>query len=339
MTDETPSTPDDAAELPPPVPPAPRRRRALARLLLVAGAALLALGVAEGALRVLGVGGVMTFAPDERWGYLMRPGQVVYAYGHPVATDARGLRAPAGREPGPPTALRILFVGDSVTYGGGRIREAELFCRRVERALAEEGVPVRVTNASAPGWGPQNWRGYLAAEGLLGADVVVLVLPECDLARPFATMAMHGFRQRAPRTRVGAVLGKLAALARPRDPYAAHDPDEAHRANCAAARWLKGRAAGEAAVLAVFLPGRPAGGEALAAAPSPRWGCFETVFPGALDLRGDLGDPGLFLDPIHLSPAGHALVAERVLERLRTLPELRGARAAGPPRRLTAFAP
>ncbi len=334
MTDKTAAAPvDEPVELPPPVGGPPRRVSILARLLLVAGGVVLALGFAEAALRILGVGGVVTFAPDERWGYLMRPDQMVYSYGHPVATDGRGLRAPPGRPAAPPTVLRILFVGDSVTYGGGRIREEELFCRRVERTLAGDGIPVRVLNLSAPGWGPQNWKGYLVSEGLLGADIVVLVLPACDLARPFATMAMHGFRERAPLTRVGAVLGKVAARARPRDPYAGADAEEALRENCAAVRWIRGRAAGEAAFLAVFVPGRDAG------TPPERWGCFEALAPGALDLRGALEDPAYYLDPIHLSPAGHAAVADRLVDRLRRLPEIRHARSAGPPRTLTAFAP
>jgi hypothetical protein len=87
---------------------------------------------------------------------------------------------------------RNLFVGDSITYGGGSIAEEELFCRIAEQRLIAEGKNVDIVNLSAPGWSPRNWIRDIERHGLHEADVVVLVLPQCDLARPFATRELAG---------------------------------------------------------------------------------------------------------------------------------------------------
>jgi hypothetical protein len=66
----------------------------LARLSLAVVAVVLVLCLAELGMRILGVGGVMTYAPDPRFGYLMRPSQVVSTYGDPIEINALGLRGP-----------------------------------------------------------------------------------------------------------------------------------------------------------------------------------------------------------------------------------------------------
>jgi len=82
---------------------------------------------------------VMTYERDPRYGYLMRPRQMVSTYGDPIEINALGLRGPPLLEPKPEGVVRVLFLGDSITYGGGRIHEGELFCRRIENAARDDG--------------------------------------------------------------------------------------------------------------------------------------------------------------------------------------------------------
>jgi hypothetical protein len=282
-------------------------RRATLALAVLSTA--LAAGALEAGLRWRGVGAVTEFAPHPRWGYLMRPSQKVWSYGHPVTINARGLRGPEFALPKPAGLTRLLFVGDSITYGGGRLRDEELFCRVVEALASSGGRRQEVVNLSAPGWSPQNWWAYLETESLLDADFVVMSLPDIDLDRPFATMGRHGLRERSPSLRLGSLLVRLLAASdrRPRP-----SPDERRRAmeaNLGAVEALRARAGPN--FLAVLIPARP---------PSSReaaWTSFLDALPGALDLRGALAADD-YMDELHLNARGHRKVAEAIYRRLLT---------------------
>ncbi|HEY6547771.1 MAG TPA: hypothetical protein VI589_07685, partial [Vicinamibacteria bacterium] len=109
----------------------------------------------------LGWGQVVEFVPDPHWGYLMRPSQTVWSFGLPVHINALGLRGPEVPALKGQGRSRVLFVGDSITYGGGRVAEEELFVRLFEADARQGRLEVEAVNLSAPGWSPQNWRAYL----------------------------------------------------------------------------------------------------------------------------------------------------------------------------------
>jgi hypothetical protein len=91
---------------------------------------------------------------------------------------------PAARERG---SIRLLFVGDSVTFGTTYVDQSKIFTELIKFALATRyNVPVDVLNASAGGWAPENEYQFLATRGTFGADAVVLVLNTNDLDQPFA---------------------------------------------------------------------------------------------------------------------------------------------------------
>lgn len=263
------------------------------------------LGLAEIGMRLAGVGEVMTYRSDPRFGYLMQPSQRVSTYGDVVEINSLGLRGPELVEPKPRGALRVLFLGDSITYGGGRIREDELFCRRVESLAAKDGLRLESVNASAPGWSPQNWAAWVAATGILEADLVVPVIPAIDRARPFATPLVHGMAERPPLLRLSTLWLKLEAIRLPGVPLT----DEAMAANVRAIADMQGRL-GPTPLLAVFVPSRDPDQR------PERWAPYQALFPDALDLRADLS-PGDFLDDVHLSPSGHRKIADRIYGRLR----------------------
>src|SRR4051812_42635807 len=109
-----------------------KKARFRRRVLLLAASVVAGLALPEAAVRLAGWGEVVLFAPSDDWGFLMKPSQSASTYGHPVRINSLGFRGPELKTPKDPKTQRIVFIGDSVTYGGGRIPENKLFCRIVE---------------------------------------------------------------------------------------------------------------------------------------------------------------------------------------------------------------
>jgi lysophospholipase L1-like esterase len=280
-----------------------------------------ALAIAEVVLICLDYGEMVEYAPDDRWGYLMKPSQEVSSYGHPVQINDLGLRGPHVKRHKEPSHLRFLFVGDSVTYGGARIKEHELFCRIVESNLLASGFRAEIVNLSAPGWAPINWLRYIESNGLFDADFVVLVLPECDLARPFVTFAMHSFAESQPALRLAAVAQKCYRILRQRlaRSRAAHTSlslevrENNIQRNVQAVAALVDLCSREhRPLLTVVLPTHI--GPRLRA----HWERFEELLPRVLDVRGEFSDTELFLDGVHLNKKGHEVLGARVSDALLT---------------------
>ena len=163
-------------------PASPDRARRLGLDLVLAVAGLgLAAGLAEAGARLAGLspergvnplfswtgaqGEVWRFQPGARWS--TRVG------GHPVEVNAHGFRDRAfgPRRPG---VFRILVLGDSVTFGHGQPVEAT-YVRRLEAALAADGLRVEVLNAGIPGWSTYQQRRFYEDEGGALAPDLVLV--------------------------------------------------------------------------------------------------------------------------------------------------------------------
>lgn len=165
--------------------------RPLAALLVGVVAALL---LGEGLLRAAGLGHPHFSSPDlyrvssdPRILFEPRPNFDGYSEGTTVRTNSRGLRE---RElplaPGRGTA-RVLFLGDSVTFGSGVLAE-EAFPRLLESALGDAGAgPIETLNAGVVGYNTLQELGRLEAVGLAyGPDLVVLTFVVNDLLESFS---------------------------------------------------------------------------------------------------------------------------------------------------------
>ena len=276
---------------------------------LVAVSLLAGLLVCEAGVRIAGVGGMIAYQPDPTWGYTMRPEQRVYVYGHPVDVNSLGFRGPELSAAKSPGSVRIVFLGDSVTYGGGQAREEEIFVRRIEADLRRAGTSVEALNISASGWSPQNWIAFVEHRGLYEADIVVAVIPEVDLERQFATMEHSGLRERAPLLQLSRFLIKSGLMSVDVDLslWEGVDPTAEAAKNVAAVRKLidMGEHAGAAVVL-VLLPSLPT------TVDPDRWLPYERFDVPIVDLRPVLVEPEYFFDGIHLTSTGHAVVAENI---------------------------
>ena len=282
------------------------------KLVLLACSVVVALAIAESAARLFGWGDVVLFVPNKDWGFLMKPSQVVYTYGQPVAINSLGLRGPELLQPKSSNSKRIVFIGDSVTYGGGRISEEQLFCRIIESRARDEGFNVEAVNVSAPAWSPQNWWGYVQKHGFYDADMVVLVLPECDLERRFSTMELGGHWDHAPHFRLESLARKVLSQFNHEQLTARLRVEDVIAANLSAVIGLQEKCNGIPFIVVLIPSGvpRPPDEEV--------WSKFTRELPNTLDLRWELQNPSFFMDGAHLSVAGHAFVADKIFDKIRT---------------------
>ncbi len=139
--------------------------------------------VAEVALKQLsGLGRPVLFHAHPSYGYRLQPNQETWRFGGAhFKINNLGLRAREDWDPG--IKDKILFLGDSVTYGGNHISNKDLFSE-----LAVQGLPgLRSGNAGIPNWGVENVHALVVKEKFLPASVYVTTFIEDDFYRGLTT--------------------------------------------------------------------------------------------------------------------------------------------------------
>ena len=153
--------------------------------LLMAGSLIFSLAIANVGLWVLKVGDPPIYYRDAAFGYLAVPDQWPSTRGIPYRINQAGLRGADFPATKPAGTFRVVFIGDSVTFGGGVVSDSDTYVVQVADALARQlHRKVDSVNISAPGWGIENMEAYVERYGLYGADLVIWVLPFEDLRRP-----------------------------------------------------------------------------------------------------------------------------------------------------------
>ena len=171
-----------------------RRRRWPAIFLYLALAIILVLGLAECILRFgLGLGNPVLITPDPACEYILKPDQSVKRFSSHIAINHYGMRSgPIAPQKDPHTA-RLLFLGDSITYGTSGIDQSKIFTELIHRDLPQKlGTPVEVLNASASAWAIDNELRYLQSRGSFSSDLLILVLNSGDLTQARATISSVG---------------------------------------------------------------------------------------------------------------------------------------------------
>lgn len=157
------------------------RRAAFTAIMLL----LLLLPVAglELALRVAGLGDPLVYYTNLTYRYAPMPDQKVARFdGATITINRHGLRAT--KQWDDPADLRVLFVGDSVTWGGSHVTDADTFADRT-CALIGEALSRRATcgNAGVNGYGTDNMAQRIRHGGPYGEDWLVVVILSRDAAR------------------------------------------------------------------------------------------------------------------------------------------------------------
>ena len=184
-------------------------RYRICRLLPVTG--LISLVVLELLLRSLwGFGNPLLLQKDLDIGYLHQPNQHLRRLSNMVAINAYHQRSgPVTPLPSPGTT-RIMFVGDSVTFGTTLLDQTQTITELLQADLkAAESRSVEVLNASAGSWGIGNQVAYLKRFGTMGSRVVGFQIGSHDLLQRKSTSARVGVDPVQPDKRPLSAIGEV----------------------------------------------------------------------------------------------------------------------------------
>lgn len=312
--------------------PDPVRGPLARRLLLTSCVLLLLAGLAELTLRlVFGLGNPILIQPDAACSYTLKPDQDVHRFFVHTRINHECMRSDEPFPTRQPGSLRLMFVGDSITYAGTRVDQRQIFTERLHADLpAILHRPVEVLNASAGAWAPDNELAYLRSRGTFHSDFVLLVLNDGDLTQPRATIAEVGdeLPQRRPLTAIGELWSRylrprLLHFAAKSDAGDAIDPnaDAIARANLADLDAVHSLVTAQGARLVlVYIPFRRDIPQ-LSAAPAATlhtWAAAHQV--PMLDLTSaeqPFTAAQITLDNgIHLNARGHEVIAQALEQRI-----------------------
>ena len=158
---------------------------------LLIGAYLLALAfctlsLLEIAVRYIGFGDPILYY-NAAWGGLRPiPGQQVERLaGVTVTVDDNGYRSAHPETQG---SLRVLFLGDSVTWGGSRVDDSALFTEVAADVLRRQGGSVYAMNAGVNGTSLVNQAEIFSHLSDVPIDVLVWLFPWSDVERSYAAL-------------------------------------------------------------------------------------------------------------------------------------------------------
>ena len=159
---------------------------------------LLAIVISDYLGQKIGLGDPILYAPDELVGYRLKPNQSVSRNNIEILTDHEGFRVSALR----PTDIQssttsIVFVGDSVTYGGSYIQTEKTF----PSLLCKEWNYELCLNGAVNSWGLGNMTRLITHLDLYTKSkplmIVVTVLPGDEL-RNIRSLSDTPFWQHRP---------------------------------------------------------------------------------------------------------------------------------------------
>jgi hypothetical protein len=156
----------------------------LYRIIIVA---FLLLTVEMGLRFTLGLGRPLLFISDPTFGSIPAPNQDLHRFFSHIQINEYGMRSGYFSFVKPIKERRILFVGDSVTFGTTYVDQKCIFTSLINEYYEKKSLtPIVVMNASSPGWAPSNELGFIRSKGIFDADLVVFVLNTKDLIQPFS---------------------------------------------------------------------------------------------------------------------------------------------------------
>lgn len=159
--------------------------------------------IAEVAARTYGLGSPLLYEKTG-YGYRVKPDQSLSRFGNRLSYNRQGLRSEPKADVPAPGKLRILCVGDSITFGGAETTQDLTYPYLLEKMLNSQSPADRyeVLNASAGGWAMENEEGWLGRHGIYSSRFVVLQVASHDLFQAAADSGIVGthpaFPERPP---------------------------------------------------------------------------------------------------------------------------------------------
>ena len=149
------------------------------KMLLSFFACFLTLVLMEGTFRLLGWGNLIIYEPDSNFYWRPKPNQSCYTKigRKPIYINSHGTRGPDFSKLKPTGVYRILFLGDSRTFGWG-LSEEETFVRQIEVLLQrylKNNHQLEAINAGVNAWSYEQIYVYLRDVALsYNPDFVVI---------------------------------------------------------------------------------------------------------------------------------------------------------------------
>ena len=107
------------------------------------------------------------YLKDPDLGWRLRPNTTDVWYGATVKINSKGILGPELEYDKPPGVTRVLFLGDSVTFGDGLKTYEETFPFLIgQRLTAQLKKPVEAINTGVGGYSPWQEAIYLEKEGI-----------------------------------------------------------------------------------------------------------------------------------------------------------------------------
>lgn len=175
------------------------------------------LGVEIGLRVFLGLGSPPLLTADEDIGYLFQADQDLVRFTNRVHINGYHQRSEDVTVSDSCRVARVLFLGDSITWGGVLTDQSETYPELFEAGLASRcNQPVEALNASAGSWGIGNLRAYAERFGFFGSDLVVVQIGEGDLTQPTSDSSQVGQLCSLPRRPPTLALQEFAMCYAPR---------------------------------------------------------------------------------------------------------------------------
>jgi len=158
------------------------------------------------------------FQRDAELGWRLRPGARGRWAGVEVEINDKGVRGPELPYEKPAGVRRIVWLGDSVTFGFRIEGHEKTFPFRVEPALeTATGVAIETVNGAVDGWSQWQQAGWLESEGVRYApDLVIVGFVLNDVTEKFGLQRFggsgEGFQLSQTATWMDAWFGRSATL-------------------------------------------------------------------------------------------------------------------------------
>lgn len=154
-------------------------------IILISVVILIAFSLIELSLeKFMGLGNPIIYDSNPLYGYRPVPNkEYTRFYGANLKFNNLGLRAPADWDQNPRN--KILFLGDSVTYGGSYIDNKELF----SYLAVKEFNNYQSGNAAVNAWGVENIYGLIVESKFMPAKIYLTILTEGDFYRGLTRIA------------------------------------------------------------------------------------------------------------------------------------------------------
>lgn len=141
---------------------------------------LVFLFLCESILYLIGWGDPVVYMRDDKCRFRLAPNQKKYMIGRQININSIGMRGP---EPDK-NKNNIVFLGDSITYGGASIADDKIFVGILNKMLSDTGY--QALNAGVNNYGPKNieqW--FYILKRNINFHYTVLVIPSIDFKRGF----------------------------------------------------------------------------------------------------------------------------------------------------------